>query len=121
MPKLSMNPAEDGHELPAPPLGFLRHRSGSFDASSDGPLIAAVEPAASTSGQAARQASDTSSDHVDSPHLPVMSPQPAEIEEGATEYKLLLAPESAGKNFPGPGAFLRWLHSFNTLQIDFVI
>lgn len=89
-----MSTNDEPHELPVAPLGFLRHRSGSFDASTDGPLVASVPSPANidiVQGAAAHDAV------LNNKTVSRMPQQPAEIEEGCIEYKLLLAPESAGE------------------------
>ena len=93
----------------AAPLGFLRHRSGSFDvertAGVDGVLLAAE--ASEAAGDATQMGSQTLSalhtkeDFAVAPTLGIMPQQPPEIEEGNLEYKFVLAPESAGEKLRG--------------------
>lgn len=90
-------------DLPSAPLGFLRKRSGSFDAA----LAAEGSPLSSLPPPAAAAASELLSDGGEGaasrepvcgvPCVGTMPQQPAEVEEGNVEYKLVLKPETAGE------------------------
>jgi hypothetical protein len=91
------NSLDEINPLPTPPLGFLRNRSGSFDALSDAPLAAPHPKFSVPSRNSTAEAVGTRSSKKVPRPLECMPQQKAEVEEGCLEYKLLLAPETAGK------------------------
>lgn len=104
--------AQQASALPGPPMGFLRSRSGSFDAglAADGAPIPLLEPEVAElqpqAGAAVCSKDDDPVEAAQSGHkwcgrLPdvqgVITQQPPEVEEGNVEYKFVLKPSSAGE------------------------